>query len=299
MDRQVSAHPQTRMATALAGGWVADAASLGLHWLYDSDRIAEVGGPTPEFLTPSAEYFGSGFGFFAHGGKRAGDVSHYGAATKVLTNSLVACDGKLNIRDYQRRFHSYFGPGGDWQGYIDNPTRITLQNLIDNEQKAIEQGLAAITTPLTDKQKRILVQKVMPYTRRLTGDQLTAPVRNAINLTYSESEILEAGVLLATTIDRQLLPESGADDTQLPAVSKLPPLVACYAGMDELMAQVEAAVRVTNHNDDAVAWAKSAARLLETLFLGGSLDDALAKAAQRRRSEINWTKQSLQNLWMR
>ncbi|MCK2149046.1 MULTISPECIES: ADP-ribosylglycohydrolase family protein [Marinobacter] len=270
---------QTRMTAALAGGWVADAASLGLHWLYDSNRILEVGGQEPEFLTPSADYFGKGFGFFAHGGKQAGDVSHYGAATKVLTDSLLACRGKLSVRDYQRRFLAYFGPGGDWRGYIDNPTRITLQNLVANEQKAIGAGQASIQTPLTDKQKRILVQKVLPYTRRLSGDQLAKPVREAISLTYQEPEIQEAGVLLAEAIDQQLLPESGADDMQLPAVSKLPPLVACYAGQDDLMAQVEAAVRVTNHNDDAVAWARCAARLLEQLYLGQSLAEAIDKAA--------------------
>ncbi|WP_286222511.1 ADP-ribosylglycohydrolase family protein [Marinobacter apostichopi] len=270
---------QTRMAAALAGGWVADAASLGLHWLYDSNRILEVAGQAPEFLTPSADYFGKGFGFFAHGGKQAGDVSHYGAATKVLTDSLLACQGKLSVRDYQRRFLAYFGPGGDWQGYIDNPTRITLQNLIANEQKAIEAGKASIQTPLTDKQQRILVQKVLPYTRRLSGKQLAAPVREAIGLTYQEPEIQKAGVLLAETIDGQLLPESGADDMQLPAVSKLPPLVACYAGQADLMTQVEAAVRVTNHNDDAVAWARCAARLLESVFLGKPLSEAIDKAA--------------------
>ena len=287
MTQQSPQHRHKRMANALAGGWVADAASLGLHWLYDSNRIAEVGGEAPEFLTPSAEYFGRGFGFFAHGGKRAGDVSHYGAATKVLTDTLVACDGELNIRDYQRRFQGYFGPGGDWQGYIDNPTRITLQNLINNEQRAIEQGLAAIKLQLTDKQKRILVQKVMPYIRRLTGKQLAAPVREAISLTYPETEIQDAGVLLAETIDRQLLPESGADDTQLPAVSKLPPLVACYAGKDELMTQVEAAVRVTNHSDEAVAWAKCAARLLDTVYRGGSLAEALEQAAKEAPDRTN------------
>ncbi len=270
---------QTRVAAALSGGWVADAASLGLHWLYDSDRIFEVGGPTPEFLPPRADFFGKGFGFFAHGGKQAGDVSHYGAATKVLTDSLLACKGKLSVRDYQRRFLAYFGPGGDWRGYIDNPTRLTLQNLVANEQRAIEAGKESIQTPLTEKQKRILVQKVMPYTRRLTGDQLAKPVREAINLTYQEPEIQDAGVLLAETIDQQLLPESGADDMQLPAVSKLPPLVACYAGQDELMTQVEAAVRVTNHNDDAVAWARCAARLLEKVFLGDSLSNAIDEAA--------------------
>lgn len=75
-----------------------------------------------------------------------------------------------------------------------------------------------------------------------------------IDLTYHESEIQEAGVHLAETIDRHLLPESGADDTQLPAVSKLPPLVAIYCGQPNLMEVTEAAVRVTNHNDEAVVW---------------------------------------------
>lgn len=275
---ELSKETQTRMTAALAGGWVADAASLGLHWLYDSNRILEVCGQAPEFLPPRAEYFGKGFGFFAHGGKQAGDVSHYGAATKVLTDSLLACRGKLSVRDYQRRFLAYFGPGGEWRGYIDNPTRITLQNLVATEQKAIEVGQASMQTPLTDKQKRILVQKVMPYTRRLSGNQLAKPVREAISLTYQETEIQDAGVLLAETIDQHLLPESGADDMQLPAVSKLPPLVACYAGQDDLLAHVEAAVRVTNHNDDAVAWARCAARLLEKLFLDGSLPDAIDEA---------------------
>lgn len=260
---------------AIAGGWVADAASLGLHWLYDSSRILEVGGQSPEFLTPKAGYYQGGFGYFAHEDKQSGDVSHYGAATGVLIDSLLATEGKLDIRDYQRRFRGFFGPGGQWQGYLDNPTRVTLDNLNTIEQKAIEQAQATTTAELTDKQKRILVQKVLPYTRRLSGDPLAQPVRRAINLTYQEAEIQEAGVHLAETIDQHLLPESGADDMQLPAVSKLPPLVACYCGSDTLMEVTEAAVRVTNHNDEAVAWAKCAARLLDHLFQGDSLSAAL------------------------
>jgi len=264
---------------ALAGGWVADAASLGVHWLYNSQRILEVGGQAPEFLPPKADYFEGGLGYFAHEGKRSGDVSHYGAATGVLIDSLLANKGTLNIRDYQRRFRTYFGPGGQWQGYIDNPTRVTLDNLNKNEQNAIEQALATTTAKLTDKQKRILVQKVIPYTRYLTGEQQAAPVKRAIDLTYKDSETQEAGVHIAETIDRHLVPESGANDMQLPAVSKLPPLVAGYCGSDQLMEMTEAAVRMTNHNDDAVAWARCAARLLDQLFQGESMQSALDAAS--------------------
>ena len=263
---------------ALAGGWVADAASLGLHWLYDSARILEVGGESPEFLPPDDDYFKGGFGYFAHEGKQVGDVSHYGAATGVLTDSLLANEGRLDIRDYQRRFRAYFGPGGQWQGYIDNPTRVTLNNLNTIEQEAIKQAQSTVRAELTDQQRRILVQKVLPYTRRLSGEQLADPVRRAIDLTYHESEVQEAGVYLAETIDQHLLPESGANDMQLPAVSKLPPLVASYCGSDRLMELTEAAVRVTNHNDEAVAWAKCAARLLDLLFRGESMSAALETA---------------------
>ncbi|WP_297797497.1 ADP-ribosylglycohydrolase family protein [uncultured Marinobacter sp.] len=275
MTNHVPASQVTRIIDAIAGGWVADAASLGLHWLYDSQRIIEVGGQSPEFLPVTADYFKGGLGYFAHEGKRIGDVSHYGAATGVLTDSLLASEGILDVRDYQRRFRTFFGPGGHWRGYIDNPTRVTLNNLGTIEQNAIEQALSTTTAELTDKQKRILVQKVLPYTRRLSGDQLAAPVRKAISLTYQEPEIQEAGVHLAETIDQHLLPESGADDMQLPAVSKLPPLVASYCGSVRLMAITEAAVRVTNHNDDAVAWAKCAAQLLDHIYRGDPISTAL------------------------
>lgn len=278
MNRPLPYDRKPAIIAALAGGWVADAASLGLHWLYDSKRIMEVGGQSPEFLKPDADYFQGGFGYFAHDGKQAGDVSHYGAATGVITDSLLAKEGKLDIRDYQQRFRLFFGPGGRWQGYIDNPTRITLDNLAAIEKTAIEQALATTPATLTDKQKRILVQKVLPYTRHVSGKELAPPVRKAIGLTYSDTAIQDAGVHLAETIDRHLRPESGADDMQLPAVSKLPPLVACYYGSEKLMDVTEAAVRATNHNDDAVAWAKCATRLLESLFRGETLPDALDTA---------------------
>ncbi|RBP32416.1 ADP-ribosylglycohydrolase [Marinobacter pelagius] len=278
MTNNLPSDRKPAIIAALAGGWVGDSASLGLHWLYDSARILEVGGESPEFLPPDADYFTVGFGYFAHEGKRSGDISHYGAATGVLTGSLLASKGILDVRDYQRRFRAYFGPGGQWRGFIDNPTRVTLNNLNSIEQEAIERAQSTITTELTDKQKRILVQKVLPYTRRLSGNELAEPVRRAIDLTYHETEIQEAGVYLAETIDQHLLPESGANDMQLPAVSKLPPLVASYCGSDRLMELSEAAVRVTNHNDEAVAWAKCAARLLDHLFRGESMPAALETA---------------------
>ena len=43
-----------RAKNAILGALVADAAALGLHWIYDQDRVREVAGNTPEFREPDA-----------------------------------------------------------------------------------------------------------------------------------------------------------------------------------------------------------------------------------------------------
>ncbi|SHK81788.1 hypothetical protein SAMN05216369_3243 [Marinobacter antarcticus] len=53
MSHEAKPEERSRIINALVGGWVADAASLGLHWLYDSQRIHEVGGLSPEFMAPT------------------------------------------------------------------------------------------------------------------------------------------------------------------------------------------------------------------------------------------------------
>ncbi len=53
-----------------------------------------------------------------------------------------------------------------------------------------------------------------------------------------------------------------------------------YCGQSNLMDVTEATVRVTNHNDEAVAWARCAARLLDHLFRGKPLSAALDAASQ-------------------
>jgi ADP-ribosylglycohydrolase len=119
-----------KRAAIVLGALVADAASMGLHWLYDPERlatIAETNGPA--FLSADRRNFDGAKGYFAHEGKRAGDLSQYGAVLALATDSLVSSQGKPDIADYQQRFLAFFGPGGEWQGYIDRPTRGALANL--------------------------------------------------------------------------------------------------------------------------------------------------------------------------
>ena len=116
------------------GVFVADAAALALHWLYDAERLAEIAKEETDiaFLEPDPERFkkasGEYSGFY-HPGKSCGDLSHYGNYHKVALSSLTATGGRPDPANYQQRFAAYFGPGGAYDGYIDHATSGTLANL--------------------------------------------------------------------------------------------------------------------------------------------------------------------------
>ncbi|MEM7545835.1 MAG: ADP-ribosylglycohydrolase family protein [Pseudomonadota bacterium] len=204
-----------RARAAILGAHVGDAATMGFHWLYDQARIAALAGAVPEFRAPNAADFmgedGKGLGYFAHGGKRVGQPSHYGAQMRAMCTSLTR-KGTYDAEDYALSFREAFGYGGHWVGYIDRPTRATL-----NAMAAAE----AAEKPTT---------------------------------------------------------RCGADDGQLPAVSKLPPLVARHHGEEGLAGMVESAVRLTNDRDDSVAWGHAVSAMISAAISGAAPEDCVAAA---------------------
>lgn len=200
-----------RAAGAILGAHIADAAALGLHWLYDPERIAELGAPLA-FRAPDPADFEGAKGVFVHHGKRAGDGSHYGAQMRVMTRALLSAGGWA-LEPYQHEFMASFGPGGRWQGYIDKATRGTLE------------GIAHGRSP------------------------------------------------------------SGAEDDQMPAIAKLPPLMAALRG-HVWEAAVEEAVAATSNHPVALAWAPAAAAALHAAMDGASLEAALHAALRAVPEEV-------------
>lgn len=195
---------------AIIGALVADAAALGLHWLYDTERIAQIEKTKGlVFLPPSADDYSGVSGYFAHGKKQAGDSSAYGELCLLMLRH-IARHGRFYRMDYQAEYRSYFGPGGGYQGYIDSPTRQTLQTLLP---------LKSEDFPL----------------------------------------------------------QSGADDDQFAALAALPAIVATHQeSQDALKAKIEQVVRLTNHNDTAVAAAQYAGCVLLAVLNGQPIQQALA-----------------------
>ncbi|GLC50720.1 hypothetical protein PLESTB_000412000 [Pleodorina starrii] len=75
------------------------------------------------------------------------------------------------------------------------------------------------------------------------------------------------------------------DDFQANCFAKASLLVARYAGKPELREKVEAAIRVQQNNDQAVAYGLAGALLLEKVVLGHSLEEALSWAVSQGEGE--------------
>ena len=258
------------------GAFVADAATMGLHWLYDQKRIREVALNAPEFLEPAAENFAGVPAFFAHATRKAGDLSQYGEQHLVMLQSLAA-SGEYARADYQARFRAHFGYGGAYVGYIDRPTRDTLDNITAMEKDALQRS-RSVDPSVDDHTHGMMVTKVLANMAKHTGDTLRVEIEAAVRETDNDDAMV-AYALKVADIVAENFDYPGADDMQLPALSKLPALVARHADDANLMEIVEDAVRVTNNNDTAVAFAKTAAKLLREVLATGVLPDLTAVIA--------------------
>ena len=99
------------------GSFLADSLSLGVHWIYDTARIAKEFGRVESFLKPLPHSY--------HSTKDKGEFTHYGDQALVLLES-IASKGLFDLRDFSSRWQALFR---DYRGYYDQATKSTLSNL--------------------------------------------------------------------------------------------------------------------------------------------------------------------------
>lgn len=142
---QSSAGQQAFIANAILGTLVADAAALGWHWLYDRRQLKTAfnSGRVVVFHPPEQCWYDGVAGYFAHAGKRTGDASHYGEAV-LFWLELRLVHKASTPKQWQQQFAAHFGPGGNFHGYIDRPTRATVNavSAVDPKQLPIQSGSA-------------------------------------------------------------------------------------------------------------------------------------------------------------
>jgi len=119
---------------ALVGALVADAATMGLHWMYDQEQIVKVA-QTGELLfrQPDANTYKDQKAFFAHTAKRVGQNSHYGESLRVVAKSIVVWGGYAPV-SHRQIFFDTFGPCGSYHGFADRPDDISEPSGTDDDQ---------------------------------------------------------------------------------------------------------------------------------------------------------------------
>ena len=267
-----------RARNSILGAFVADAAAVGFHWVYSQRRIVELAPKAPEFREPSEDDYEGGVGYFAHATKRAGDLSQYGEQMLVMLRSLAQTQGCYEQAHYTEQFRRHFGYGGEFVGYIDRPTRQTLDRIYRDEHAALE-AVGAITYAGDTRDQQSMLTKVLAAVKQHEGQALQDRVEwYAGQMPEPELSRSYGLALVAALAPSGEYP--GADDEQLPAVSKLPPLVACHLDDPALAAVSESAVRVTNNATRAVDFALVCTTLLRASVQGASMPEALKESVE-------------------
>lgn len=193
MNVNISLEPSAAM---VLGALVADAASLGLHWIYDPQRIAQIEKESGlEFLPPDAKHYAGVKGYFAHANKQAGESSGYGE-TCLLALKHFAHYRAFDHRAYQQQFCLHFGPGGQYVGYIDSPTRQTLRVLLAGQNDTYPEKSGA-----DDDQLMALSSiPVLAAAHQGSADQLMALVDRVVRITNNNDVAVAAARSVASVL---------------------------------------------------------------------------------------------------
>lgn len=179
------------------GALVADAAALGLHWIYDPARIATVADThgSAAFVPITKEHFDGVPAYFAHEQRQNGQLSQYGECLLLAIDNISANQGSLNVATYQTAFVEAFGLGGSYCGYIDRPTRGCLENILA-EQLA--------PSGVEDDQHPALTRlaPLVAVTQDLDASQ--ASLRAAIEITNLGEDAVDYGLAFARLLHRVL-----------------------------------------------------------------------------------------------
>jgi hypothetical protein len=251
---------------------VADAASLGGHWVYDLAKIeqaAAAAGGDPAFLPVLAQY---------HTARQAGDCTMYGETAMVVLRALAARKG-WDRPDFAAKYIATFGPGGTYVGYADNVIKGTVYNML-----AVQMETLSALTPPSGLADRAVVMAGWTQVKALAesgtlapaalGDAAEAAAR-AANPAADAPAVAWIRSVAERIADATARP-TGIDDKQSAGLAQLAPLVARYAGHKELTHVVNESVRSMQNSDDAVAWLVPMARIIEAVILGATPASAVS-----------------------
>lgn len=175
---------------SLLGSFVADALSLGVHWIYDTTELAAKFGYIDSYHAPGSDSY--------HPHKKAGDQGHVGDQALCLAKFL-----KNEKRWDQAAFMQHWlKVWPDYNDYFDHATKTVLAN--------IKSG-AAPTEAASDSAELAGPARIAPLIAFLADQDEATGTKAAVEqttLTHNSPAAIEAATFLATATYRIL---HGAD----------------------------------------------------------------------------------------
>ena len=100
----------------ILASFAADALSLGVHWIYNTNVIDKKWGRVEEYIKPERPTY--------HPTKDLGEFTHYGDQTLLLLKSIADGSG-FDLNQFARSWREFFN---NYEGYFDGATKATLEN---------------------------------------------------------------------------------------------------------------------------------------------------------------------------
>ena len=163
----------------LFGSYCADALSLGVHWIYDPNELAQKHGRITHYKAPGPDSY--------HPHKQAGDQGHVGDQALCLLNFLI----KEKAWNPSHFMEDWLGMWPDYNDYVDGATKTTLAH-VQNQTDKTQGG--------SDSVEIAGPARIAPLIAFLSNSSEEEVVRASVEqtmLTHRSKEAEESAIFLA------------------------------------------------------------------------------------------------------
>jgi ADP-ribosylglycohydrolase len=163
--------------------FAADALSLGVHWIYNTNVIDKKWGQVENYIKPERPTY--------HPTKDLGDFTHYGDQTLVLLQSVAANSG-FNLKHFAKSWQDFFK---SYDGYFDGATKDTLDNF------TARKDISAVGSGSDDLAGAARIAPLV-FCYHNDPDKLMQSVRSQTALTHNNPAVIESAEFFAGVAGR-------------------------------------------------------------------------------------------------
>ncbi|MBT8370595.1 MAG: ADP-ribosylglycohydrolase family protein [Deltaproteobacteria bacterium] len=165
--------------------FAADALSLGVHWIYNTNVIDKKWGRVEEYIKPERPTY--------HPTKDIGEFTHYGDQTWVLLKSIAENSG-FDLNHFAGKWQEFFKT---YKGYFDGATKKTLENFAAHK---------TLTEVGSDSDDLAGAARIAPlaFCYQNDPDKFIDASRTQTALTHNSQGVIESAEFFARVVSKVL-----------------------------------------------------------------------------------------------